>query len=188
MISAKPKFHLFLFICLACCFAGCYEPIEGCLDVRATNFDLNADRSCPDNCCEYPELRLKLLHRYQQIDTYGLDLAFHDLEQGVPEGLGYGLTANPEAGDVARDPDENLPWPNPQLLAQWWSANRGNFQTGRRYLCGREINAESLVQTLRDGMQRQRAAAALELGLLKPNRPLFEVRARGDWQRKWPKC
>jgi hypothetical protein len=40
------------------------------------------------------------------------------------------------------------------------------------------------VQTLRDGYQRQRAAAALELALLSPDKPLFEVRARGDWQQR----
>lgn len=44
--------------------SGCYEPKDGCLDVNATNFDLDADRPCPDNCCEYPELRLSLQHKW----------------------------------------------------------------------------------------------------------------------------
>ena len=42
---------------------------------------------------------------------------------------------------------------------------------------------EALRDVLRHSMQRQRAAAALELVLLEPGRPLFEVRARGDRQR-----
>ena len=36
------------------------------------------------------------------------------------------------------------------------------------------------------GYQRQRAAAALELAILKPGRPLFEVRAPGWRQQGMP--
>jgi len=37
---------------------------------------------------------------------------------------------------------------------------------------------------LKNGYQRQRAAAALELAILKPGRPLFEVRAPGFRQQQ----
>lgn len=40
------------------CF-GCYEAQEGCLDLRAVNFDIEADRDC---CCEFPELRVVFDH------------------------------------------------------------------------------------------------------------------------------
>lgn len=43
-------------------FSACYEPKEGCLDARATNFSLDADEACSD-CCEYPTLQLSLQHR-----------------------------------------------------------------------------------------------------------------------------
>jgi uncharacterized protein (TIGR02270 family) len=118
----------------------------------------------------------------------GVDLAYDNLDCDKPEGFESGPTDNPEDDDVAMDPDENLPWPDPELLKKWWLANRERFASGCRHLCGREITEESVCQTLRDGMQRQRAAAALELGLLQPKHPLFEVRARGDWQRTWLQC
>jgi len=38
---------------------SCSKPEEGCLDIRATNFDATADESC---CCTYPVLRLLLSH------------------------------------------------------------------------------------------------------------------------------
>jgi hypothetical protein len=37
---------------------------------------------------------------------------------------------------------------------------------------------------LRNGMQRQRAAAALELAMWQPSQPLFEVRAPGFRQQQ----
>jgi uncharacterized protein (TIGR02270 family) len=114
----------------------------------------------------------------------GVDLAYDDLERDMPEGFQAGPTEDPADENVAMDADENLPWPHPDLVARWWSVHSGRFAAGRRYLRGHEIGEASLVETLYDGFQRQRAAAALELGLLQPRRALFEVRARGDWQRR----
>lgn len=54
---------------------GCYENQEGCLDLYASNFDVDADDDCcpdPDNCCcEYPELQLTIAH---QLDSTSLQL------------------------------------------------------------------------------------------------------------------
>jgi hypothetical protein len=36
---------------------ACYEPVEGCLNPRASNFDLDADEACSD-CCTLPELKI----------------------------------------------------------------------------------------------------------------------------------
>lgn len=44
--------------------AGCYEPREGCLDVSAVNFDASADENC---CCEYPALKMSVLHRFDSL-------------------------------------------------------------------------------------------------------------------------
>jgi uncharacterized protein (TIGR02270 family) len=115
----------------------------------------------------------------------GADLAFEDLDQDVPEGFVVGPTEDAADEDVAMDPDLDLPWPNHELVAAWWGKHCGPFQTGRRYLKAREIGVTSLRQTLVDGKQRQRSAAALELALLKPTEPIFEVRARGGWQQHW---
>lgn len=46
----------FLFCCLlATVFSACFEPVEGCLDTSATNFEATADNDC---CCVYPNLIL----------------------------------------------------------------------------------------------------------------------------------
>lgn len=51
--------HLILFLTLQ----QCAEPKTGCLDVQATNFQVDADDACGD-CCTYPQIRLDLLHKY----------------------------------------------------------------------------------------------------------------------------
>ena len=109
----------------------------------------------------------------------GLDLAYEDLETDWPEGFVAGPTEDPEDEDVALDPDEDLPWPAPALIAQWWETHKGRFAAGNRYLAGQPIAAGQLQQVLLSGYQRQRAAAALELALLKPEQSLFEVRTAG---------
>lgn len=57
--------HLFwgLILGLTLTFSACYEPVEGCLDVAAKNFQVDADDACPDDCCTYPALKLVLQHR-----------------------------------------------------------------------------------------------------------------------------
>ncbi len=81
------------------------------------------------------------------------------------------------------DADLNLAWPDPALIQKWWNARQGNFAKGTRYLLGQPITPESLREALKTGYQRQRAAAALELAILKPGGPLFEVRAPG-WRQQ----
>ena len=114
----------------------------------------------------------------------GVDLSYEDLDKDAPEGPQGGPTEEPEDEDVALDPDENLPWPAPELVKNWWEKNRGKFRSGIRYLCGKEIGTESLKDVLAKGNQRQRAAAALELAVREPKQPLFEVRAPGKRQLK----
>lgn len=46
-------------------FQACYEPVQGCLDAQATNFSVGADEPCPDNCCTYPSIKLKIQHCYE---------------------------------------------------------------------------------------------------------------------------
>ncbi|NUO82425.1 hypothetical protein HUU05_20310, partial [candidate division KSB1 bacterium] len=49
---------------------------------------------------------------------------------------------------------------------------------------GLTITPERLQQVLRNGFQRQRAAAALELAMRQSGQPLFEVRAPGFRQKQ----
>ena len=114
----------------------------------------------------------------------GVDIAYDDLEGEWPEGFEAGPTESPEDEEVAMDPDEDLPWPEPELIQKRWNHNKSNFQTGKRYLLGKPITPEWCQQVLREGKQRQRAAAAIELAMLSPGVPLFEVRAPGFRQKQ----
>ena len=109
----------------------------------------------------------------------GVDLAYCDLERKPPEGFNAGPTEDPNDENVEMDADDNLPWPDPTLVQRWWEKNRGQFQNGTRYLMGKPMTIDWLKIVLRDGRQRQRAAAALELAIRQPGVPLFNVKAPG---------
>ena len=114
----------------------------------------------------------------------GIDLAYDGLERDWPEGFEAGPTEDPKDEDVEMDADEDLPWPEPTLIADWWANNQGAYQGGRRYLLGQPITSESVHVALCNGFQRQRAAAAIEQVLLSPSMPLFETRAPGFRQQR----
>lgn len=113
----------------------------------------------------------------------GVDLAYEDLEGEWPEGFSAGPTEDPEDEDVAMDPDEDLPWPAPALVERWWGENAARFPAGQRFLCGQPVTEAHCLEVLRSGYQRQRIGAALELTLMRPDRPLFEWRAPAFRQR-----
>jgi uncharacterized protein (TIGR02270 family) len=114
----------------------------------------------------------------------GAHIAYDKLERPKPDGFEAGPTEKPEDENVSMDPDDNLAWPEPGLVQTWWNRRQGQFSKGTRYLLGQPITPESLRNALKNGYQRQRAAAALEQALSKPGRPLFEVRAPGARQQK----
>jgi uncharacterized protein (TIGR02270 family) len=112
----------------------------------------------------------------------GAHIAYDKLEGEKPEGFEAGPNEDPKDENVTMDADLDLAWPDPALVRKWWNSRQGSFAKGTRYLLGQPITLESLRQALKTGYQRQRAAAALELAILNPGRPLFEVRAPGRRQ------
>jgi uncharacterized protein (TIGR02270 family) len=108
----------------------------------------------------------------------GVDLAYDDLERDAPEGFQAGPTDNPAAEDVALDPDEDLPWPDPVLLQQWWQDNGARFAAGSRHLVGQPLSPDACQNALAAGFQRQRRAAAFELALARPEALL------ANWRRQ----
>lgn len=60
---------------------SCYEPVEGCLDPRAKNFDVEADNPCA-SCCDFPSLLLDFRHKAiknGQVKNVGyLDSIYYD--------------------------------------------------------------------------------------------------------------
>lgn len=108
----------------------------------------------------------------------GVDLAYDDLERDAPANFQAGPTDIPADDNVALDPDENLPWPDPVLLQQWWQDNSARFPAGTRHLLGRPLDEAACHHALVAGFQRQRRAAAFELACAKPERRLLSWRAR----------
>lgn len=104
----------------------------------------------------------------------GADLDYLGLKQDAPEG---------ESEDAAVE-DKNLPWPDLQRLTEWWSAQSGRYGSGQRYLAGQPISVASSLGVLREGYQRQRRAAALELARLTETAPLWSISARADRQQR----
>ncbi|WP_223569918.1 TIGR02270 family protein [Pseudomonas sp. BF-R-26] len=113
----------------------------------------------------------------------GADLALLDLElQDLPD-FDAGPNDDPEDSNVAMDPDENLPWPDPQLIAAWWQAHGGDFQAGVGYVLGLPQRESSFQQALVRGQQRQRIAAAYGIARFRPTEVLFPTRAPA-WRQK----
>jgi uncharacterized protein (TIGR02270 family) len=109
----------------------------------------------------------------------GVDLAASHLDGEKIAEFESGPNDDPEDEDVEMDPDEFLPWPKVGAVTEWSNRNLSSFQAGSRYLAGRPINPTWLQEVLREGNQRQRAAAALELSGIQSGEPLFETRAPG---------
>lgn len=114
----------------------------------------------------------------------GSDIAYRDLDRRPPGDYDAGPSDDPADDRVSLDPDEDLPWPEMTSVQRWWESNGSAFQDGARYLLGKPLADDWLKGVLRDGRQRQRAAAALEIALRNPGQPLFEVRAPGFRQQQ----
>lgn len=113
----------------------------------------------------------------------GADLALLDLElQDLPD-FDAGPNDDPEDCNVDMDPDENLPWPDPQLIAAWWQAHGGDFQAGVGYVLGLQQRESSFQQALARGQQRQRIAAACGIARFRPTEVLFPTSAPA-WRQK----
>lgn len=45
------------------CFTSCYEPVDGCLDPDAENYNVTADNDC-SGCCQLPQVRIVFTYLY----------------------------------------------------------------------------------------------------------------------------
>ena len=59
-------------------FQGCYQAVPGCLDAQATNYAVDADEPCPDACCTYPSIKLKIQHCYEVAPDSFISLNYGD--------------------------------------------------------------------------------------------------------------
>ena len=107
----------------------------------------------------------------------GAHLSALHLERSQPENIESGPNDDPDDLNVDMDPDEGLPWPDPDKIENWWAANGSRFQKGRRYFMGAPVTREHCIDVLKTGYQRQRILAAHYLCLLEPGTPLFNTSA-----------
>ena len=114
----------------------------------------------------------------------GADIELEELAGTRPAGFNAGPTDDPKDDNVAEDADDDLPWPEAARVSEWWAKNSSRFKSGVRHLLGKPVSPDHLRLVLETGLQRQRAAAALELALLTPGRPMFNVRGPAARQRK----
>jgi uncharacterized protein (TIGR02270 family) len=114
----------------------------------------------------------------------GTDLALLDLERKPPENFESGPNDNPEDTNVEMDPDDGLPWPDPEKIEDWWATNSSRFQPGQRYFVGAPVTRAHCIDVLKNGYQRQRILAAHYLCLLNPGTPLFNTSAPAWRQQK----
>jgi uncharacterized protein (TIGR02270 family) len=106
----------------------------------------------------------------------GIDLELMGMTQAAPENYQSLPLEDADDENVKMHDDENLPWPDAVKINAYWSSIKGSYIFGQRYLLGKQIELESLKQSLPKAYQRQRHAVALELALLNKDEPLFNTR------------
>jgi uncharacterized protein (TIGR02270 family) len=114
----------------------------------------------------------------------GADLALLDLEGPTPENVEGGPTEEADDDNVALDEDESLLWPGVAKVQAWWEANRSRLPTGTRCFMGAAADEAHCQHVLCTGAQRQRAAAALLLVLMRPGSMLFNIAAPAPRQQR----
>lgn len=113
----------------------------------------------------------------------GADLALLDLELRDSPDYDAGPNDDPADANVALDEDENLPWPDPDLIEAWWHREKDAYQNGKGYFLGQPISEQGYRQALVKAQQRQRQVAALGLARFRPTEVLFPVAAPAWRQR-----
>jgi uncharacterized protein (TIGR02270 family) len=114
----------------------------------------------------------------------GLDLSHSGLDRPRPDDFESGPNDDPDDPNVDMDPDDRLPWPDPEKVKVLWAKNSNRFQPGTRYFMGQPVTREHCIFVLKNGYQRQRILAAHYLCLLDPGTPLFNTSAPAWRQQK----
>jgi uncharacterized protein (TIGR02270 family) len=118
----------------------------------------------------------------------GIDIDEHGLDAEGPGADELASQSNDESAadaiEAVDDRDDDLVMPSAEKVAGWWRQHQHEFQGGVQYLAGQSVAAPALREALRRERQPLRAAAALQLTLLEPEAPYFDVGARATFQRQ----
>jgi len=74
--------------------------------------------------------------------------------------------------------EDDLPWPDPDLTANWWQKNKHNFKNGTRYLAGKTLDNDNLEITVNMGTQPQRHIASLIYTVKNPEAVFKSVKGK----------
>ncbi|HYO65988.1 MAG TPA: TIGR02270 family protein [Archangium sp.] len=85
--------------------------------------------------------------------------------------------------DLTPRPEDDLPLPRAHAVAAWWRGTRSGFESGRRYLRGRLLDAAVLMEGLAVEPMRRRHVLARELALRTRGACRVQTRARVSQQR-----
>lgn len=85
--------------------------------------------------------------------------------------------------DAAQEEDDGAPWPDPDKARAWWEENKSRMPGKVRHFMGALPSKAQYVDVLRNGAQRQRAAAAMQMRLADPRGVLFNCAAPA-WRQK----
>lgn len=88
-------------------------------------------------------------------------------------------TVDEAAPTAEEEADSHLPIPDPERVAEWWHNHGAEFSPTVRYLAGRPVTEPGLRQTMIDGTQPQRRAAAIELACLRRRGPVYNTSQPG---------
>jgi hypothetical protein len=61
---------------------SCYEKQEGCLNIRAENYDFGADEPC-DDCCTFPTMSVRVIHNWGDTLLFTDSVYTNSLNQGI---------------------------------------------------------------------------------------------------------
>lgn len=87
------------------------------------------------------------------------------------------------AQDLEPRPEDALPVPSRPAVAAWWNESRHRFVEGKRYLWGRELCPDVLLDALERGPMWRRPVLALELAWRSQGACLVQTRAFAYQQR-----
>lgn len=113
----------------------------------------------------------------------GLDLANDGLEDAASRLAQRVATTPGDDSVLAEDPDDALPWPDKDRIAEWWAGNGACFPEGLRHFVGVPVSPEACLRVMRSGTQQQRIIAARYLSLMQTGTPLFNTAAPA-WRQK----
>jgi len=108
----------------------------------------------------------------------GIDFVKSDLSIDAPDIYPSIPNDNLDDDIIGLDEDENLTYPNVEKVASIWQKYGQKFIVGKRYFFGQPITVKHLNDKVKNGMQRQKYAASLELALHENGAPISNIQAK----------